>query len=68
MRIEKNKRAKQKKSQMKLCVKVRHDTELDTESWIPGRYSIYKIGEKCPPGFLVLNFKQITYTTILHSL
>ncbi|XP_060577188.1 uncharacterized protein LOC132734465 [Ruditapes philippinarum] len=51
MRIEKNKRAKQKKSQMKLCVKVRHDTELDTESWIPGRYSIYQIGEKCPPGF-----------------
>ncbi|XP_060607617.1 uncharacterized protein LOC132759785 isoform X2 [Ruditapes philippinarum] len=51
MRIKKNKHAKQKKSQIKLCVKVRHDTKLDTESWIPGRYTIYKIGEKCPPGF-----------------
>jgi hypothetical protein len=58
MRIEKNK--PEKKRQIKLCVKVRNDAELDTESWIPGRYTIFKIGEKCPTGFLFFILFMIT--------
>ncbi|XP_060596555.1 uncharacterized protein LOC132750541 [Ruditapes philippinarum] len=42
---------KMKKFEMNFCVKLRNDTDLDTENWIPGRYSIYMIGEECPAGF-----------------
>ncbi|XP_060599977.1 uncharacterized protein LOC132753513 [Ruditapes philippinarum] len=33
------------------CVKFRNDTALDKEEWIPGNYSIYKIGSSCPTEF-----------------
>ncbi|XP_060559201.1 uncharacterized protein LOC132719446, partial [Ruditapes philippinarum] len=33
------------------CVKFRNDTALDKEQWIPGNYSIYKIGSSCPTEF-----------------
>ncbi|XP_060579921.1 uncharacterized protein LOC132736738 [Ruditapes philippinarum] len=33
------------------CVKFRNDSTLDTEQWIPGNYSIYKIGPSCPQEF-----------------
>jgi hypothetical protein len=35
---------------MNFCVKLRNNTDLDTENWIPGNYSIYMIGEECPEG------------------
>jgi hypothetical protein len=32
------------------CVKFRNEPSLDKEHWIPGNYSIYKIGPSCPTG------------------
>jgi hypothetical protein len=32
------------------CVKFRNEATLDQEQWIPGDYSIYKIGSSCPTG------------------
>ncbi|XP_060579864.1 uncharacterized protein LOC132736691 [Ruditapes philippinarum] len=33
------------------CVKFRNEATLDQEQWIPGDYSIYKIGSSCPTDF-----------------
>ncbi|XP_060575568.1 uncharacterized protein LOC132733020 [Ruditapes philippinarum] len=33
------------------CVKYRNETKLDQGQWIPGNYSIYKIGQTCPLEF-----------------
>ncbi|XP_060559297.1 single-stranded DNA-binding protein-like, partial [Ruditapes philippinarum] len=33
------------------CVKYRNETKLDQGQWIPGNYSIYKIGQSCPLEF-----------------
>jgi hypothetical protein len=64
MRMKKRQRNKK----LKLCVKVRHDTELDTESWIPGNYTIYKIGENCPIGFIFFYFIDDNKLHILRCL
>jgi hypothetical protein len=32
------------------CVKIRNEAMLDKGQWIPGNYSIYKIGVSCPSG------------------
>ncbi|XP_060552407.1 uncharacterized protein LOC132713744 [Ruditapes philippinarum] len=37
------------------CVKFRNEPTLDKEHWIPGNYSIYKIGPSCPTAFEELN-------------
>jgi hypothetical protein len=39
------------------CVKFRNDTALDKGHWIPGNYSIYKVGSSCPMGIY-----QLLYT------
>ncbi|XP_060571781.1 uncharacterized protein LOC132729959 [Ruditapes philippinarum] len=33
------------------CVKFRNETKLDQGQWIPGNYSVYKIGQSCPLEF-----------------
>ncbi|XP_060583372.1 adhesion G protein-coupled receptor L1-like [Ruditapes philippinarum] len=33
------------------CVKFRNEVTLDQEQWIPGNYSIFKIGSSCPTDF-----------------
>jgi hypothetical protein len=46
---------------LNLCVKLRNDTELDTEKWIPGRYTIYRIGEECPAGLFWFGYLMCIY-------
>jgi hypothetical protein len=55
LHVKKLGRKKQKKLErfeLNFCVKLRNNTDLDTENWIPGRYSIYMIGEECPAGLI----------------
>jgi hypothetical protein len=35
---------------LRFCVKFRNEAMLDKGQWIPGNYSIYKIGVSCPSG------------------
>jgi hypothetical protein len=60
-KLRRKNQTKMKKNEMKFCVKLRNDTDLDTENWIPGRYSIYRIGEECPAGlFYKLSSNRIS--------
>ena len=60
---------------LRFCVKLRNDNVLDTENWIQGNYSIYRIGDECPKGILVICFliivleisdKEIIIISIYH--
>lgn len=40
----------ERKWEYTFCAKWRHDPSLDTGSWVPGEYTIFKMGKSCPEG------------------
>ncbi|XP_060589704.1 uncharacterized protein LOC132744930, partial [Ruditapes philippinarum] len=50
-----------------LCVKFRNEAMLDKGQWIPGNYSIYKIGLSCPSDFQESSIQLPTFEFVSYG-